>query len=169
MNKPLYRFFADDHRRIEALLDKATEDMNHIQMDYYHQFRTGLLTHIKMEEKILFPAAQMANGNVPVPMAAQLRLEHSAITSLMAPPPNPELVKVLRYLLEQHDLMEEKPDGMYEICEALTHEQTQELLTQLAQVTEVPVLKHNPAGYALDAAKRALARAGYDYDAIVKG
>ena len=33
-----------------------------IQEEPYHAFRVGLLTHIKMEEKILFLAAKEANG-----------------------------------------------------------------------------------------------------------
>jgi iron-sulfur cluster repair protein YtfE (RIC family) len=57
-----------------------------IDLEYYHQFRTGILKHIKMEEKILFPAAQRANGNIPIPLAAKLRLDHGAITSLMVLP-----------------------------------------------------------------------------------
>lgn len=168
MNKALYQFFTNDHRRIDSLLDKATETPGIIQTDYYHQFRTGLLKHIKMEEKILFPAAQKANNGTPVPLAAQLRLEHGALTSLMVVPPSPETIKVLRYVLEQHDLTEEQPGGMYDICEKLTEGETTFLLTTLNEVTEVPVHPHNEAAYALDAAKRALARAGYDFDELAK-
>ena len=102
MNKLLYQFFTKDHRRIEDILNIATEDI-HYQMDYYHQFRSGLLKHIKMEERIFFPAAQKANNGVPLPLAAKLRLDHGALTALMVVPPDPEVVKVLRYVLEEHD------------------------------------------------------------------
>lgn len=166
MNKPLYQFFTTDHRRIEDLLDKATEDIHNIQMDYYHQFRTGLLKHIKMEEKIFFPAALKANGGVPLPLAAKLRLDHGAITALMVVPPDASVIKVLRYVLEEHDLLEEQPGGMYDVCEELTEGETQELLHQLESASEVPVQSHNKAEYALEAAKRALIRAGYDFDAL---
>jgi len=168
MNKPLYYFFTKDHRRIEDILDKAVEDINNIQLDYYHQFRTGLLKHIKMEEKILFPAAQKANGGAPVPLAAKLRLDHGALTALMVVPPDPAMIKVLRHVLEKHDILEEEPGGMYEICEKLTGDETQTLLKQLEQVTEVPVHPHNEAAYALKAAKNALERAGFDFDALAK-
>ncbi len=166
MNKPLYHFFTNDHRRIEDILDKATKDINHIQMDHYHQFRTGLLKHIKMEEKILFPAAQKANDGVPLPLAAKLRLDHGALTALMVIPPGKEVIKVLRYVLEKHDLLEEEPGGMYDACEKLTTGETQELLEQLEKVTEVPVQHYNKADYALQSAKRALERAGFDFDAL---
>jgi hemerythrin superfamily protein len=166
MNRQLYQFFTEDHRRIDELLDRAIETPGEIRMEYYHRFRAGLLTHIKMEEKILFPAAQQANGGVPVPIAANLRLEHGALTALMVPPPTPSLIKVLRHVLEKHDLTEEEPGGMYDVCAALTQNQTRELLEQLSQVSEVPVHPHHPAAFALEAAKRALARAGYDFDSL---
>lgn len=168
MNKPLYHFFTEDHRRIEVLLEEATKDPLHIDQELYHHFRTGLLRHIKMEEKILFPAAQKANGGKPLPLAAKLRLDHGALTALMVVPPTREVISVILYVLEKHDQLEEEPGGMYDLCEKLAVHETRQLLEQLALTTEVPVHPHNKAGYALDAAKRALERAGFDYDAIVK-
>lgn len=166
MNKQLYQFFTKDHRRIEDLLAKATEDPGDINMEYYQRFRTGLLTHIKMEEKILFPAAQKANGNTPLPIAAKLKLDHGALTALMAVPPTPAVTKVLRYILDKHDLAEEEPGGMYDLCESLTQNQTQDLLDQLAGITEVPVHPLNNSPLVLEVTKRTLARAGYDFDKI---
>jgi|SRR6185312_6650537 len=167
MNKPLYHFFTNDHHRIDQLLDKATENPGEVETNYYHQFRTGLLKHIKMEEKILFPAAQKANENVPLPLAAKLRLDHAALTSLMVVPPSEEVIKVLRYILDKHDLLEEEPGGMYDVCERLTEGETNTLLQQLEKVAEVPVHPFNEAEYALDVAKRTLVRAGFDFDEIV--
>lgn len=167
MNKPLYHFFTNDHHRIDQLLDKATENPGEVETNYYHQFRTGLLKHIKMEEKILFPAAQKANENVPLPLAAKLRLDHAALTSLMVVPPSEEVIKVLRYILDKHDLLEEEPGGMYDVCERLTEGETNTLLQQLEKVAEVPVHPFNEAEYALGVAKRTLVRAGFDFDEIV--
>lgn len=167
MNKPIYQFFTNDHRRIDELFNKATENPGNVQEDYYHQFRTGLLKHIKMEEKILFPAAQKANGNIPLPLAGKLRLDHGALTSLMVVPPSPEVIKVLLHVLDQHDLLEEEPGGMYDVCEKLTEGETSEILKQLESVAEVPVHPYNTAAYALDVAKRTLVRAGFDFDSIV--
>ena len=167
MNKPLHHFFSQDHHRLEALLDKATAKPGEIDMDYYHQFRTGLLRHIKMEEKTLFPAARKADPSVMQEIIPRFRLEHGAITALMVPPPDVDLIKVIRYVLEKHDMAEEEPGGLYDVCEALTQGQTQELLELLAEVEEVPVHPPNTAPVALKAARRALIRAGYDYDEIV--
>lgn len=136
-------------------------------MEHYNAFRTGLLKHIKMEEKILFPAAQKANDGVPLPLAAKLRLDHAAITSLLVLPPNASLIKTLWYILDRHDLAEEEPGGMYDVCAALTENETQDLLDQLSKVSEVPVHPPNASSYAYEAAKRSLARAGYDFDSII--
>lgn len=167
MNKPLHHFFTTDHHRIDQLLHKATENPGEVETNYYHQFRTRLLKHIKMEEKILFPSAQKSNGNVPLPLAAKLRLDHAALTSLMVVPPSDKVIKVLRYILDKHDLLEEEPGGMYDVCERLTEGETNTLLQQLEKVAEVPVHPFNEAAYALDVAKRTLVRAGFDFDGIV--
>lgn len=167
MNKLLHQFFTSDHRRLEAFLKSAIENNGDVQMEHYNAFRTGLLKHIKMEEKILFPAAQKANDRVPLPLAAKLRLDHAAITSLLVLPPDASLIKVLCYILDRHDLAEEEPGGMYDICASLTENETQALLDQLSKVSGVPVHPPNASAYAYEAAKRSLARAGYDFDSIV--
>ncbi|MEO8761863.1 MAG: hemerythrin domain-containing protein [Bacteroidia bacterium] len=167
MNKPLHQFFTADHHRLDALLNKATEQPDKIEMMYYHQFRTGLLRHIKMEEKILFPAAKKVNDALMQELTKQYRLEHGALTSLMVPPPTLSLIKVIKYILERHDIAEEESGGLYDVCEALAYEQTQEILNQLAGTKEVPVLPPNPAPIAIESARRALARAGYDFDKLL--
>jgi len=166
MNKPIYRFFTNDHRLMDELLDKATANPDELQMDHYHQFRAGLLKHIKMEEKILFPAAQKANGNIPLPPAVKLRLDHGALISLMVVPPSAQVIKVLRFVLDKHDLLEEEPGGMYDVCGKLTEGKTNQLLQELEKVAEVPVHPFNEAGYASDVARRTLLRAGFDFDVI---
>lgn len=166
MDRPLHNFFENDHNEIDVLLDKATIDINNIDEGYYHQFRTRLLRHIKMEEKILFPAARSINPEVINEVIPQYRLEHGAITALMVPPPTPTLIKVIRHILEKHNFAEEEPGGLYDVCEGLTLGQSQQLLEELMATKEVPVHPPNPAPIAVEAAKRALNRAGYDYDAI---
>jgi hypothetical protein len=168
MNRQLHRFFTEDHHRLDQLLDKATESGDQIDMAYYHLFRTGLLRHIKMEENVLFPAAKKMDPELMQQQIPQYRKEHGALTALMVPPPTLDLIFVIRYLLERHDLREEEPGGMYDICAELTAAQTQELLNILKNTEEVPVLKHNAAPIAIESAIRALDRAGYDYEAILR-
>ena len=164
MNRRLYDFFTADHRRIEDIFEKSIKDINNIDYELYQQFKVGILTHIKMEEKGLFLAAQKANNNIPLEMQPQLRLEHGAITALTVPPPDQEVVNVIKRLLEIHDEHEEKDGGMYEICENLTEHQTDEVLELVKSMNQVPIHPHNHAPIAIEAAKRAVARAGYDYD-----
>lgn len=167
MDGALHRFFTKDHNRLDELFDRATADPDQIQMEDYQEFRKGILTHIKMEEKIFFPAAQSANGGVAVPMAARLRLDHAALTSLMVVFPTPDVIKVIRSILEIHDEAEEEPGGMYDICEKLTKNDVDILLEKLSNVSEVPLNPINSKPFALDAAKRTMKRAGYDFDEIV--
>lgn len=167
MTKPLHDFFESDHRQIDDLLQQAIAQPEAIEMEYYLQFRARLLRHIKMEEKILFPAAKRINPEVIKEVIPQYRLEHGAITALMVPPPTEELIKVIRYVLEKHNLKEEEPGGLYDICEALTQGQSQELLDELLATKAVPVHPPNPAPIAMASARRALIRAGYDYDEIL--
>ncbi len=166
-NKPLHQFFTKDHHRLSLILNDATKDIQKIDLDVYHKFRIGLLKHIKMEEKILFPAAQKANNGVALPLAAKLRLDHGALTSLMVLPPTKEVITIIQHILKQHDQLEEEQGGMYEACEKLTENETDELLQKLYQSTEVPVHPFNESEYALKAAKNALKRAGFDYDKII--
>lgn len=165
--RALYEFFTADHRRIERILEEATVDKDNVNLEKYHHFRVGLLTHIKMEEKILFVAAQKANGGEPLPLQAKLRLDHAALTSLLVCYPTPDVIKVIDHVMEEHDILEEEEGGMYEACEQLTQHETQQLLEELKSVTPVPVHPFNEAPYVLDVAKRTVKRAGFDFDAIV--
>jgi Hemerythrin HHE cation binding domain. len=90
MHGSLHKFFIDDHRRLEDILNRATMKPDEYEMIAYSQFRAGLLKHIKMEESILFPAVQKARGGVPLPIVAKLRLDHGAFTALLVPPPSPK-------------------------------------------------------------------------------
>ena len=58
MSGKLHRYLAGDHERLDALLERAMSDPEKIDAAAYAQFRSGLLKHIGMEEKVLFPAAR---------------------------------------------------------------------------------------------------------------
>ncbi len=147
-------------------MDAAFANPAAIDHEQYDAFRTGLLRHIGMEEKIFFPAAQEANSGAPLPIQGKLRLDHGALTSLMVIPPSLALRKVIVHVLDLHDRLEEEPGGMYDACESLTSQQTNVLLDRLAQVPATPVHPPNPSPKAIGAARRAMARAGFDYDAL---
>jgi hypothetical protein len=160
----IHRYLADDHRRLEALLEGAMSDPENIDAAAYAQFRAGLLKHIGMEEKILLPAAQKRRGGQPLSVAARLRLDHGALVALLVPPPTASVVAAIRKILELHDPIEEDAGGMYDQCEAVVGTEVDEILRQLQNYPEVKVLPHVDNPFVLEAARRALARAGYDYE-----
>ena len=162
----LYDFFNQDHRRIEGIFEEATADKNKVDLEKYRQFRVGLLTHIKMEEKILFVAAQKTNGGTPLPLQEKLRLDHGALTSLLVCFPSPEVIHMIDHIMGQHDILEEQQGGMYEACEQLTQRETRQILEDLKNTTPVPVHPFNDAPYVLEVAKRSVKRAGFDFDTI---
>jgi hypothetical protein len=133
-------------------------------MSAYGQFRSGLLKHIGMEEKILLPAARRSRGGEPLPAAAKLRLDHGALTALLVPSPTASVVAAIRAILKAHNPIEEDPGGVYETCEELAGAEIDEILRQLQEAPEVRVLPHVDNAFVMEAARRALARAGYDLE-----
>jgi hypothetical protein len=162
MAESIHRLLAADHRRLDALLDRATVDPERIDRAAYVEFRAGLLKHIGMEEKILLPATQRLRGGEPLPVAAALRLQHGAIAALLVPPPTSDIVATLRVVLSIHNPLEEDPGGVYETCEKVATNEATALLADLRAMPDVPVAPHVAGPRVLDAARRALARAGLD-------
>ncbi|MBX3329662.1 MAG: hemerythrin domain-containing protein [Nitrospira sp.] len=156
---PVTRFLAEDHRRLEQLLQTAVASADQVVQGVYDHFRAGLLRHIGMEEKILLPAAQRWNGGQPLSIAAKLRLDHGALAALLMPSPTTEVVGTIRKILEQHNLVEEGPDGLYEICDRLAG--AEQLMTRLRAAPEPAVIPHSDTPAVLGAVHRALERAGY--------
>jgi hypothetical protein len=115
-----------------------------------------------MEEKILLPAAQRARGGEPLPLAAKLRLDHSALATLLVPTPTPAIIATLHTILAAHNAIEEGPEGVYATCEQLAEAEADILLTQLRATPEMPVAQHVDGPRVVEAIHRALTRAGYD-------
>jgi Hemerythrin HHE cation binding domain len=160
---PITRFLEDDHQRLEKLLNKAIITGDRIDQGHYDEFRAGLLRHIGMEEKILLPAAQRSNGGAPLSIAATLRLDHGAIAALLMPTPTPELITLLRSILNKHNEVEEGPDGLYATCDKLAGAQTEDLMAKLRAAPALAVLPHSDTPAMLGAVRRALERAKYAY------
>jgi len=119
-----------DHRRLEGLLAKAMAPADRIDEPSYREFRSGLLRHIGIEEKILFARARKRLG-APLPLAKQLRIEHGAIASLLVPPPDHALLRELEGLLSRHDALEEGDAGVYAECEALLADEKDSILEEI--------------------------------------
>jgi len=158
---PVERFLSDDHRRLESLLQKAVKDPDRPDRDAYGAFRAGLLRHISMEEKVLLPAGQRLCGGNPLPISSRLRLDHGALAVLLVPSPTPEIVAVIRSILQRHNKIEEGEGGLYATCDRVFETGPEDLVAKLQRVPEVPVSTHNDGPKVMAAVCRALQRAGY--------
>ena len=139
---PVTEFLAADHRRLEALLDRACAGPGPVNRVLFEQFRAGLLRHIGIEEKILLPAARHARGGDPLPVARQLRLDHGAIAALLVPTPTIDGVARLRAVLTLHDALEEGSGGAYEACDRLLASETADLIEAMRSYPAVRTAPH---------------------------
>jgi hypothetical protein len=149
-----------DHRRLDDLFARALARPDGVDPSPYAEFRRGLLRHIAIEEKLLFPAAQEAAG-APLGAVQRLRLDHGAIAALLVPSPTTAIVDTLRAILDRHNPVEEGADGVYAQCDRLLAPRAAELVARMAAYPEPPVSPHNDDAKVMPAVRRALERAGY--------
>jgi hypothetical protein len=162
MTGSVYRYLAEDHRRLEELLDRATRDSSQVDAAAFLEFRAGLLRHISMEEKILLPAARIALGGKAHPLAAALRLDHGALAALLVLTPSPAIIRAIRTILAAHNPKEEGPNGIYSQCENLPGFDSNEILLRLQNAPAVAMADYVDSGLAVASARNAILRAGHD-------
>lgn len=142
--RPLHRFFAADHQRLDGLLTRSVTGSGPVDLETFGAFRAGILRHIGMEEKVLFTAAREARGGRPLPIAARLRVDHGAIAALLVPTPTRDLVAEIRSVLGPHNRREEEPGGAYEACdEALGPVAAARLVAELRAFPVPPLKAYN--------------------------
>src|SRR6185312_8709547 len=124
-----------DHRRLESLLAAAGDD---IEPTAFADFRKGLLRHIGMEEKILFPAARAADETIS-DRFNQARQDHMRLVALLVQAPTRDSIGQIQRLLRPHNEMEEGANGLYAICEAAIGPSADEVAHRLRAAGEVPV------------------------------
>jgi hypothetical protein len=163
----VYRYLADDHRRLEQLLNRATRDPSHIDPSAYLEFRGGLLRHISMEEKILLPAARAALGGKSLPLAAALRLDHGALAALLVLTPTLAIINAIRTILAAHNPKEEGPGGIYSQCENLGGFNSEEIFVRLKNAPAVAMADYVDSPLALASARNAIDRAGHDSGMLI--
>jgi hypothetical protein len=159
-------YFTEDHRRLEALLNRAVTAAGEINNEAYSKFRSGLLKHIGMEEKILMLEVKRLQNGAPYKNAETLRLEHGAFAALLVPPASSKIAAVFRSIMIHHNELEEGEDGLYAACERLIGIRVQEFMTRVHSFPDVPVMPHVQNPNVIEVTRRALARAGYDIDKI---
>ncbi len=126
-----------DHDRLHALIHTAmTEPV--FNTEAFAEFRVGLLRHIGIEERILFPAVTQARGGEPLSRALALRIDHAALSTLLVPTPDAALCAEILLILTPHDAKEEGDDGVYAECEALLSAEESAALADRAAATPSP-------------------------------
>jgi hypothetical protein len=141
MPGPLHRFFAEDHRRLQALLERAAAEPDRVDPAPFAEFRAGILRHIGMEEKVLFTAARTARGGEPLPLAGRLRVDHGAIAALLVPTPTPALVSDVVSVLSPHNRREEDPGGAYDQCDSALGPAAADALVEELRRFPIPLVK----------------------------
>jgi hypothetical protein len=151
MSSPIRLHLVEDHEGLDAHLARALADPACIDLEAFHLFRAGILRHIGIEEKILLPTAKRLRGGEPLPVARQLRLDHSVLATLLVPTPTHAIVAAIRRLLTTHNPLEEDEGGMYdEIDRLLTPAAAEALLERVRAVPEPPLAPYqeNPRVHA---------------------
>jgi hypothetical protein len=142
------KYLSDDHARLDAALQNGD----------YESFREGLLRHIGIEQKILFPIVR------GWPLVERLHLDHGALAALLVPTPTPPIINAIRTILEHHNPLEEGPGGLYEECEQRLGAGANEVLKRIQNAPRVPVARHVDNQISMESLRHALKRAGYAID-----
>lgn len=163
---PITKFLREDHARLGALFDRAARASHDVDLEPFGAFRTGLLRHIGMEERIILPALLRRPG-APLKLAEKLRLDHGALTNLFVPQPSREILSAILSILEPHNRLEEEPGGFYDTSDSLLASEADALTQKMRASPEPPLRPYSGRPEALEAAKRAMRRAGFDWDRCV--
>lgn len=106
----------------------------------YEEFRRGLLRHISIEERVLFPELRKRRGATP--LKQKLHRDHAALAALLVPPPSSLEIQQIAAILTVHNELEERSDGLYEIIESLAGDELAVLMNRIHAIPEVPVAPH---------------------------
>jgi hypothetical protein len=156
----IIEYLVADHTRLHGLLERSMTPPQ-VDLEAYAAFRRGLLRHIKIEEKVLFPAVRGARGGLSLDRAHELRIDHAALTSLLVSTPDLELCREILALLSTHDAKEEGASGIYEECERWLNKDELILLAEQARsLPEVRVARYLDRPGVYRTAESALASAG---------
>lgn len=137
MSAELHAFLAHDHERLDALLEELRRGEGGIPHDRYDDFRRGLLRHIGIEERVLFPELRKRRGVTR--LEKQLHRDHAALAALLVPPPTHAEIEQITAILDTHNQLEEEAGGLYEIIEDLAAEDLPALMARVHAIPAIPV------------------------------
>ncbi len=129
-----------DHDRLDELLASMIRSDGSINEVSYQTFRGGLLWHIAVEERVLFPAVRLRRGDSA--LTQQLHRDHAALAALLVPPPTAAEIQAIRNILEAHNPLEDAPGGFYDDVERLLGDEMPAILARVRDYPPVPLAKH---------------------------
>lgn len=141
MTDRLHALLSQDHQRLRELLDAALRADGSIDEQFFAAFRSGLLRHIGIEERILF--ADLRGRSAMSEVEVQLHRDHAVLAALLVPPPAAPEIELIRAILSEHDVLEEEAGGMYERVEQLAGEDLEKMLAQLRKFPEIPTAPYS--------------------------
>ena len=137
MAAELHDLLSRDHQRLDALLEACVRT---VDPEAYDGFRRGLLRHIAIEERVLFPLLRRSRGVTE--LERQLHRDHAALAALLVPPPSRAEIDQISAILQVHNVMEERGGGLYEVIEDLSGGELASLMTQVHATPAVRVAPH---------------------------
>ena len=136
----LHAFLAHDHERLDGLLAACVRRDGSVDLQTYTEFRGGLLRHIAIEERILFPTIRSAQRDVA--LIDQLHRDHAALAALLVPPPRSAEIDQIRRILAEHNPLEERTNGLYEIAESVAGGDLDTMMTKIHAYPAVTLAPH---------------------------
>ena len=137
----LAEFLTGDHARLDALLAECLAAGDDIPYVAYDEFRRGILRHIGMEERVLFPELRKVQGVTD--LEKQLHRDHAAIAALLVPPPTHRELAQIAAILETHNVLEEETSGLYATIERIAADDLPALMQRVHAIPAIPVAPHS--------------------------
>ncbi|HSP15348.1 MAG TPA: hemerythrin domain-containing protein [Thermoanaerobaculia bacterium] len=134
----LRELLSRDHERLDALLNALGGST--IDQQKYAEFRRGLLRHIGIEERILFP--EMRSRGASTEVERQLHRDHAALAALLVPPPSAVEIDQIRAILDRHNPLEEESGGFYDRFERMAGADLPAVVSRVRDYPEVPTAPH---------------------------
>ncbi len=135
------RHMAEDHVRLDELLSRA-DHRTAVESRSYDQFRVGLLRHIAIEEKVLFVAIRAHATGTALSLLNVLHADHAALASLLVPTPTPPLLRAISHVLDEHNPLEDRADGLYDVYEQLAGNELEALMARTDAIPPIRASKH---------------------------
>ncbi len=163
MAADLHDFLARDHGRLDELLEASLRGAP----ETYDLFRRGLLRHIAIEERVLFPLLRSRRGLTP--LEQQLHRDHAALAALLVPPPTAAELQEIASILQVHNELEESAGGLYAIVEELAGSELAALMTEVHAVPPVRVVPNTDSSVVRSSIERLVREAAQGRRELLRG